>query len=75
MPPQPLPTNFAGKIWYYFHPENELVYLGMLAIALVIAVVFNGKRTVKDIWEDMWPKLVFFGIAYTVIILIVFATK
>jgi|GEM_PF-3124826 len=75
MPPQPVPADFAGKIWYYFHPENELVYLGMLAIALIISVIFNRKRTVKDIWDDMWPKLVFFAAVYIVIMIVVWATN
>jgi hypothetical protein len=59
------------KLWYYFHPENEFVYLGMLAIALLFAVIFKGKRTVKEIWGEMWPKLLFIGAVYAVVIIII----
>lgn len=72
---QPVPTDFAGKIWYYFHPGNEFVYLGMLVIALIISVVFNQKRTIKDIWGEMWPKLVFLAAVYIVVIVIVYVIK
>lgn len=64
----------SEKIWYYFHPENEFVYLGILAIALIIAVIFNRKRTIKDIWDDMWPRLLLLGAIYAVIIIIVWTT-
>lgn len=65
----------SEKLWYYFHPENEFVYLGMLAIALIIAVIFKGKRTIKDIWGEMWPKLLFIGAIYLVVIIIVWKTQ
>ena len=75
MPPQPVPTDFFGKVWHYFQPTNEFVYLGMLAIVLFIAVVFNGKRTIKEIWGEIWPKLVFLALVYAVIMIIVWAMK
>lgn len=67
-------ADFFKKVIDAFNPKNEFVYIGMLCIALIIAVILNGKRTARDIWNDMWPKLIFLGVIYIIVIFIIYIT-